>query len=490
MLALREDTSGIRTLADVLTAATGVSCDSRLISFGNVFVAVRGFQDDGNSYISEAISRGASAIVTEQPLDITPDIPLFVVDNARRSLAELCSLFYGHPGNSLRITGITGTNGKTTTAAMIDSILKESGLRTGVIGTDKISIADKTYYSYLTTPDPPTLQKHLYDMVKSNVTHVTMETSAQGLELDRVTYIPFHCGILTNISPDHLDFYDSLNAYVQVKHRFLSILAPHAPLCVNADDPECMQIAAKYSGQIITYGLKNIVNITATKIINTATGYSFNLQADLPFLSWSHKCNLNVYGLHNVYNALAATAACLVHKIPDDHILKGLANFQGVARRMQTSCFNGFTLVDDTALNPGSLEAVFEAARHIPHRRMVLVVAIRGKRGPVINLINAAQIVKWHSCYAWDHVIVTSSRSHTDSHNDVTDEEATAFLTTLSQANIPFVHFHELPDAISFALKQIKVNDLLVLLGAQGMDAGRSITDLLMATHLTTGLSV
>lgn len=459
----------------IVSLATGISSDSRLVQPGNIFVGLKGLQDNGNFYINEAICKGAIAIVTECPLDIPPDIPVFVVENARRTLAYLCADFYGNPGAKLNITAVTGTNGKTTTAAMIDKIFRHNGYTTGFIGTDCIKIGAVSSPSSLTTPDAPTVQKCLHDMVQQKVTHVTMETSAQGIELERVTAIPFNCGILTNVTPDHLDFHGSFAAYIQAKRLFLNILFNAPPLCINADDPLCTSIAAKYAGPLITYGIKHPADIMAEHIRLFSSGCSFRMHAVTPVASFDCACILHVCGLHNIYNALAAVSACITHQILPETIVDGLARFKGVERRMQIRHLRDFTVIDDTALNPGSIDAVFQTVKQLPFNRIVLVTSIRGSRGTAINCKNAALLVKWGLYYNLERIIVTSSQSHLDHRNLVTAEEEACFLKTLSQSNLPFAHFRELPDAITYAISQLNSGDLLLLLGAQGMDSGLSI---------------
>ncbi|HWR56307.1 MAG TPA: UDP-N-acetylmuramyl-tripeptide synthetase [Negativicutes bacterium] len=475
----------------IVSAATGITADSRLVEQGNIFVALQGRRQNGNSFIGEALRKGAGAIVTDQSLDIYPDIPVFVVSNARRTLAHLCAWYYGFPGRKLKITAIAGTNGKTTTALMIDTILRNAGYTTGFIGTDRIQIASDSFGSSLTTPDAPTLQKCLADMVQQKVSHVSMETSAQGIELERVAAIPFHCGILTNISPDHFDFHGSFEAYVEAKKRFLELLSESSPLCAGIDDTRVAEIAGQYNGPLISFGIHNRANITADHISPLNGGCSFRMRAATPAATFEKTCTLSLIGIHNVYNALAATSACIIHQIRPEAIIDGLARFKGVERRMQIRQLGDFTVVDDTALNPGSIDAVFEAVKQLPAAgRIVLVTAIRGNRGTVINRENAAQFVKWGNFFNIERIIVSSSHSHIDSLNYVTAEEETAFLKTLSQANFSFAHFRELPDAISYALTMLKAGDLLLLLGAQGMDPAGSILDTLLHARETTNLTL
>jgi UDP-N-acetylmuramoyl-L-alanyl-D-glutamate--2,6-diaminopimelate ligase len=493
LFALKEHLASWEMFSHILSFATGIVSDSRLVEPDNIFVALKGFRDNGNSYIREAVGRGASAVITEYPLDIAPGIPIFVVENARRILALLCGWFYDYPADALHVTAVTGTNGKTTTATMIDTILNQSGLTTGVIGTDKIKIASSAYSSPLTTPDAPTLHRYLHEMRMRNVSHVTMETSAQGIVMERVAGIPFRCGVLTNVSPDHFDFHGTFAAYIAAKKRFLGILAADAPLCINADDAECIAISRHYTGPIITYGIHTAADITAADIMFTPEGCEFfivsrrtlsTLDAK-PIPPFSCFCRLNVHGTHNIYNALAATAVCLLYQILPDAIVLGLSRFKGVERRMQIRHLHDFTVIDDTALNPGSIDAVFQTIGQIPYQRLILVTAIRGNRGTAINHENALQFIKWSRYFHLERIIVTSSHSHIDSWNCVTAAEEAAFLITLSKANLPFAHFRELPDAITFALKHIQPGDLLLLIGPHGMDAATSVLENLLAEFHT-----
>lgn len=486
MFALKEYLPGDPFFDRIISFASGITSDSRLVQPGNVFVAIKGLQYNGNCFIGEAIRKGASAVVTEHALDIHPGIPVFVVANARRTLAYLCARYYGYPGQKLIITAITGTNGKTTTAAMIDTILTNTGYITGFIGTDRVNIAGTSYMSSLTTPEAPALQRYLHEMVLQKVTHVTMETSAQGIELERVAATPFHCGVMTNISPDHLDFYGSYDAYITAKKRFLNLLSGNSPLCINADDPLCAQIAGKYSGPIITYGIQTHADIMATHISLLSSGCSFRMRAVTPTASFDCACMLNICGLHNIYNALAAASVCIIHHILPETIMDGLSRFKGVERRMQIRRLKNNMIIDDTALNPGSIDAVFQAIKHFSFNRIVLVTSIRGNRGADINRENAARLAKWGIFYNLERVIVTSSHSNIDSQNYVSAEEEAVFLKTLSLANLPFAHFRELPDAVAYALTRVEHGDLLLLLGAQGMDSAGSVLDKFLSDASTS----
>jgi UDP-N-acetylmuramoyl-L-alanyl-D-glutamate--2,6-diaminopimelate ligase len=245
-----------------------------------------------------------------------------------------------------------------------------------------------------------------------------------------------------------------------------------------------MNIAGRYRGPVVTYGLYAKADVCATDIALNATNSSFRIHARGSMfnrftggIDINITCHLQVPGLHNIYNALAAAAGCLVNQILPESIQNGLARFKGVERRMQIREMRDFTVLDDTALNPGSIDTVFEAIRQLSYRQIIIITAIRGNRGTEINRENALRLAKWAQTYQVQRVIVTSSHSHLDRLNRVSPDEEAIFLKTLTEANISFAHFKELPDAIRLGLQYIGSGDLLVLIGAHGMDDGVNILE-------------
>ncbi|MBP2653203.1 MAG: murE 1 [Firmicutes bacterium] len=478
-------------LDQLLAKATGVTSNSREIGPGYIFVAIRGRTTDGNRFAADAALKGAQAIVSDCPDNLPPlEIPVLVVPNARRTLAELAAVFYQHPSRNLSLVGITGTNGKTTVAFMLDHIFRTAGFSTGLIGTISINIGNVSFPSTLTTPDAATLQQYLAAMRQQKVSHAVMEVSAQGIEMQRVHNVSFSCGILTNVSTDHLDFHGTFPAYLAAKSNFPALLGSEVPLIINNADHYCRTIAARHSGPLITVALEDKADITI-KILNTNnsnSSFTLTLTNPLPDISSELKrtdiisLQLRLPGRHNIENAALAAAAALLHGVSPTILAKALSTFSAVPRRMEIFHHANITILDDTALNPGSINAIFETLCTFPHRHLIVVNAIRGCRGAAINSANALAMANWRQKLSFS-LIITSSLGATSLNNTVTTDEKSAFLTTLENSNTPYIFTNTLSSAILSALDAANPGDIIALLGAQGMDDGYKILSQLIHTN-------
>lgn len=470
----------VETLLTLAKRAAGIACDSRHVKPGYIFFAIKGRTQDGNDYAFDAEQRGAIAIVTDQqPPKVK--IPVINTTNARQALAEAAAVFYCNPSHHLSVIGVTGTNGKTTITYMLEQIFCLSGLKTGLIGTIKVNTGRHLYPSRLTTPDAVSLQDYLHQMQKNGVTHVAMEVSAQGIEMHRVDKIAFSCGILSNITPDHFDFHGDFNSYFMAKQRFLNLLGANTPLIVNTNDPYCCAAIKEFNGRIITAAVNANAVITAKTLNLTSYNSHFQLNhGQLTTISGrtltpaSIAVRLSVPGLHNIENALLAAAAAIIHDIPVKTIATALANFRCVERRMNIFHFDGRTVIDDTALNPASIDAVMNSVNFFRNRRLFVVNAIRGRRGAAINKANAATLASWQKKLGFS-LAITSSIGNVASSDIVTIEEKMAFFKALDEAEADYKYFPKLESALSNLLTDSRPGDLLVLLGAQGMDNGRRL---------------
>ncbi|MEG6586222.1 Mur ligase family protein [Dendrosporobacter sp. 1207_IL3150] len=469
-------------LENILPRATGITCDSRKVKAGFIFVAVQGHKFDGNMFIDDAISRGAIAIVTDSK-KINLGVPTFLVKNARQALSRLAAEFYNHPSRELQLVGITGTNGKTTIAHMTEHIFRSHGFNTGLIGTLEVNLGKTSHASTLTTPDAAELQYYFRNMRQNGVTHAAMEVSAQGIDMNRTDDVSFTCGIISNITKDHLDFYADFKSYVNTKKHFLHLLNPGTPLVINVDDKFCQDIAANYSGMLITISLFTKDADISAEIISTSTYGSnirvninnqINLASGLIILPEQLELKLIIPGHHNIQNALLAIAAGLLAGLPLTTIGKALSEFKSVDRRMTVFHLEGRTIVDDTALNPGSINAVFETIRHMRFKRLIVANAVRGSRGTQINSDNAEVLAKWQQHLPFT-LLVTSSTEAVDPLNIVTTEELRTFIQTLHFLNADYTYIASLHETIVHAYELTSPGDLLLLIGAQGMDKGRQI---------------
>jgi UDP-N-acetylmuramoyl-L-alanyl-D-glutamate--2,6-diaminopimelate ligase len=472
-------------LLAILQNAAGLTCHSSEVQPGYLFIAIRGRKTDGHLYVTDAIKRGAKAIVTDSPHLLPPvNLPVVVVNDARQALSWLAAQFYRHPSSQFSVVGVTGSNGKTTITCMLDRIFDQAGYKSGLIGTVRVNVGNHSFPSVLTTPDAVNVQRYLMEMQKNGVTHAAMEVSAQGIEMHRVANVHFSCGILSNICPDHLDFHETFDSYLAAKCKFLPLLEPNTPLIVNVADSYCRDITAGWSGRLVTVSPNPLLeaDITALPLFTSCRLSRFLLSINQPIetlcgtvlSAGTISVTIPLPGLHNIENALLAATAALLHGISPAVISSALIDYAGVERRLNIHQINGFTVVDDTALNPGSIAAIYQTLNSFGYRNLVTVNAIRGCRGPAINSANAATFAQWHS-RPGSLLIVTDSADETSPSDKVTTSERQAFLSVLDQNNIPYYYRPTLADAVNLAAGAIEEGDLLALLGAQGMDNGLAI---------------
>ncbi|KMK75341.1 UDP-N-acetylmuramoyl-L-alanyl-D-glutamate--2,6-diaminopimelate ligase [Alkalihalobacillus pseudalcaliphilus] len=363
---------------------TGIEMDSRKVHEGILFVCVpgiEGFLADRHDFALNAVQNGASALITERFLDI--DIPQIVVKNARQAMAFIANHLYEYPSSQLSLIGITGTNGKTTTAHMIDKILSDYGHKTGLMGNIGVKINKKVYPTELNTHEPPSLQKYLRKMTDEYLTHCVMEVSSQGLDMNRVLGCDFNIAILTNITHEHLDYHGTFEKYLEAKAQLFIKLGQYQHpsnkkiAILNADDPSLHYIKTLCPVEVITYGINHPADVIATNIQLLPDGIQFNLST---FNGDSH-ITLGVVGQFNIYNALAAITAALVEGIPLSSIKESLATFQGVPGRMEL-IHEGqdFHVIVDYAHTPDALEKALQTLNDFAIGRIITVFGSAGER--------------------------------------------------------------------------------------------------------------
>lgn len=399
----------------------GLSYDSRKVKPGDIFICIKGFKTDGHNYVSQALSQGARIIVSEKPLLLNGQAELVVVDNTRKALSELGAACYNHPSSRLKVYGVTGTNGKTTTTYMIDHIMKKAGFKTGLIGTMEIKIDDKTEKTKNTTPESLDLQEIFYKMVLDGVDTVAMEVSSHALSLYRVWNAFFTGVIYTNFSQDHLDFHSTLEDYWKVKASFLSLqkefISEKEVFSVfNKDDPEVIKLLPHGNGQKFIYGLMNEKtnmlyreqgNILMAYDVSCAPGGTrFNLNRD----GHVYNFNLKLIGVFNVYNALAAIAAGLAQNIDLSLIKEAIEELPPVKGRIYPVYGEqDFTCIVDYAHTPDGLKKVLQSARAFTKGRIITVFGCGGDRDkskrPVMGHIGVTLS---------DYIIITSDNPRSE----------------------------------------------------------------------------
>ncbi|HJU66073.1 MAG TPA: Mur ligase family protein [Gemmatimonadaceae bacterium] len=461
---------------------TGLAIDSRQVQAGQLFVAVAGARANGLDFVADAIRNGASAICAPHAVD---GIPTLVTDDPRRALARLAAAFHGHPARELTLIGVTGSLGKTSSALLIEAALAAAQLRAGVIGSLGIRFDGTVVQTGMTTPDAPALHHALRRMVTRGATHAVMEVTSHSLRLHRVEGLQFDIGVLTNLVPDeHLEFHPSADDYIRTKLRFLGLLRPGAPLVANMDDDLVRDALTARDTPVVGVSLHGRPNATVLVegLETSATGSRFNLRVTeaLPQLGggalppMTLPLFLPLLGRTNVANAALASTAALVAGASPDAVRTALAATRPMHRRMQIVFANGPIVLDDTVGNPISVRAVFEVASRLPHDRLRVVYGIRGSRGEAINQRNATELAEGIRSTDGE-LLVTSSEDAANEANRVTPEERDVVLETLRAAGVSVEYEPSLERAVRWALESSAAADLVLLLGAQGMDQAGNV---------------
>ena len=334
----------------------GIGTDSTHAMQGDLFVCFAGRENDGHDFAAEAVASGAAALAVEHELDLP--VPQIVVKDGRKAASEIASAFYGHPERKLKIIGITGTNGKTTTAHMLASILAADGRNCGNIGTLGIFYANRAVSPELTTPDPVHLYKVLADMAEAGMEYVAMEVSAHALYYGKVDGIPFEAGIYTNFTEDHLDFFDTMENYAAAKAKLFRKGRCRFAL-FNYDDEECRRIGARCENSY-SYGLENPSDVFAVDVREDFDGCSYVINL------FDEICpiRLQMPGLYNVYNSMAAAACAKLLGVSLPSIAAGLSGLRKVSGRLEhVARVKGADIFVDFAHTPDGLEKSLSALR-------------------------------------------------------------------------------------------------------------------------------
>ncbi len=461
----------------------GISCDSRKIKNGYIFVAIQGLKDDGNNYINDAINNGAQLIITDQKHKNLQDIkvPVLIVDNSRKYLAKLTADFYNNPSQKLNIIGVTGTNGKTTTTHLIYNLLNEQKKQSGIIGTVNVDNGNKLKKGHLTTPDTEQLQKLFSQMLNNNLKYCSMEVSSHGIKLMRTASTHFSFKIATNVTADHLDLHQNIKKYINVKKSFLRD-KNNVPVLINKDD-KILSSLGKIAKNQLNYSIDKNTEIKAENINYKNNKIKFTYSLKKSIYNQKNKINaidfeiiMNLAGKHNIYNSLAAITVALYFGVSPEIIQHFFAKYKGLWRRFQMIYDKEFLVIDDCAHNPGSYEAVFSTIRKIKYNNIYIINAIRGNRGININKENAAVIATNVKKIKNNNLRITECKDSAKKDDRVTKKEKENFLNILNDYNQKYTYYKKLKKAISDTLAKAQKNDIILLLGAHAMDKAGQIT--------------
>ena len=363
------------------TAVSAVTHDSRAVTPGTVFVAIRGQRTDGAEYAGDAIRAGAVAIVAEsaEPAEGC-SVPWIQVADARLAQAELAAALHGHPGDALTLVGVTGTNGKTTTTYLLAAVFDAAGLPCGRLGTVTVrtgtSPTDEREASH-TTPEASDVQRLLREMVSNGCAACAMEVSSHALVLQRVAGLRFSAAIFTNLTRDHLDFHGDMATYFEAKSRLFQQLRPGAPAIINIDDPRGAELASRVEHPI-TFGVHKAADVRPESVHLSLDGLAFDVTTPKGTLA----VRTSLVGWPNVYNILGVVATAVALDVPFRAIESGLANLDGVPGRFQvvSGTTDDVRVVVDYAHTDDALKNLLETARPLTHGRLITVFGCGGDR--------------------------------------------------------------------------------------------------------------
>lgn len=405
---------------DAAVEITGISNHSRRVTPGNLFVCISGipgFQEDRHLYAGDAVRAGASAVVAER--DIEVDVPVLLVKDSRHALAVLSTHFFGYPSRELTLIGVTGTNGKTTTAHMIDAILQYAGNKTGLMGNIRTKIDNTFFETDINTQEPPVLQENLRRMVDANCSYAVMEVTSQGLDAGRVLGCEFRTAVFTNITQDHLNYHGTMDHYIAAKGHFFSRLgngfsddpAKRKFAVLNADDEASSIFRKLTAANVLTYGIREEADVRAENIHLSSLGTSFRVVT----YKGSAEMQLSMVGTFNVYNALAAITTALVEGYTLDTIRGGLASLPGVPGRMEVvNEGQPFLVLVDYAHTPDGLDNLLQAVRAFAEQRIITVFGCGGDRDRTKRPIMGGIAADFS-----DYLIVTSDNPRSENPDQI-----------------------------------------------------------------------
>lgn len=432
---------------------SGLTYDSRDTQKGNLFICISGYTQDGHRYVRDAAEKGAAALLVEK--DMEPiDLAVVKVRNSREAMPVLAVNFYSNPTDRLKLIGITGTNGKTTTTYLIRSILEADGKKSGLLGTISTQIGDKVSVSTRTTPEALDLQRTFREMTDMGINYAVMEVSSHSLELGRVEKCSFSTGVFTNLTQDHLDFHKTIENYRNAKKK-LFYMTRKANI-INIDDEHGRYIAdeiRKLKIPLITYGIDNQADIMAANINIRSTGVSFTLVTP----GYKTDLEIKIPGKFSVYNALAAAAAAYAEGIEKNVIIEGLKKVSNVPGRSEIVKVNtSYTIIIDYAHTPDGLQNILASIRQYAKSRIITLFGCGGDRDrekrPVMGKIAGRMS---------DYCIITSDNPRSEVPTDIIRQiEAGIKLT-----DCDYICIENRRDAIKYALTVARAGDIVLLAG-------------------------
>jgi UDP-N-acetylmuramoyl-L-alanyl-D-glutamate--2,6-diaminopimelate ligase len=422
---------------------------------GDLFVAIKGERTDGARYIAQAIDKGAAAVASERRLDPEPQVPSLVIADARKFLAEISRIFYQDPSRKLKLVGITGTNGKTTTSYLMDSIYSRAGIRSCLVGTLGMKIGAKSFHSDRTTPESSDLIRFLRQAALEHCTHGALEVSSHSLALRRVFGAKFAVGVFMNLTRDHLDFHKDMESYFQAK--LLLFTAENGnrieAAVINTDDDYGKRLTRMVRCPVTRFGFHEAAEIHVLEYHSRAD--STDLALATP--AGEARFHLRLVGRPNIYNVMAATAAALCQGVDLSKIREGVEALKGVPGRLERiDAGQDFTVIVDYAHSPDALENLLKTVSQLPRAKLITVFGCGGDRDKTKRPI-MGEIATNMS----DLVLATSDNPRSEDPLDILKEIEAG----LRRGPAPYTIIPDRRQAIDSAVSTARTGDVVVIAG-------------------------
>lgn len=433
---------------------TGVTSNHRNVKKGHVWICYEGVYVDGHKFMDLAINKGAKVIIGEKPPpdDLPADLVYVRTENGRIALAHAAANWFWHPADWLKLIGITGTNGKTSTSHFIEAIFRTARIRAAVLGTIGHRFGKKKFSAPTTTPDQMRLHRMFSEIVSQKIEHVIMETSSQGLSQHRLEGLNFHTGVFTNLTQDHLDYHGSIKKYLNAKLKlFQQLDSSEGVAIVNIDDPAAESVIAEVRSEVVTYSLRSTADLTARDLVSDLSGISFTAVTPIGEIQIS----LKMLGDYNIYNALAAIGVTLRYGLTAEQIQNGLSKTIVPGRFELVDRGQNFAVVVDYAHTPDALENLLNAAQRIRENRLISVFGCGGDRDatkrPIMGKISTELA---------DHTVITSDNPRTEEPDTIVKD----IITGVNEGE-SYEVILDRRQAIAHAIRMAESGDLIVIAG-------------------------
>lgn len=442
-------------------SVTQLTIDSRTAGPGSLFICLKGEHTNGHAYADKAAAQGASAILAEEDVGVPESTGCAVirVPSTQKAMMRLAPWFYEYPASKMRMIGVTGTNGKTTTTTILRDLFTENGHKVGLIGTIHNCIGDTVIPSHNTTPDVVDLQRMLYDMQQAGCDIVVMEVSSHALALNRVAGIEYNTAVFTNLTQDHLDFHKTMENYREAKAQLFLHLhegkKSNKTAIFNADDPSAAIIMQRVQTKVMTFGMKDTYDVYPYTFHVAATHMELHLHTPLGDM----QLKLHITGEFNVYNVMGTICAAIAEGLSKEEIEKGLNAFQGVPGRFQLiHAGQPFTVIVDYAHTPDGLENVLHTSREITRGKLWVVFGCGGdrdrKKRPIMGKI-ALDLA--------DVLVVTSDNPRSENPEAIIQDIQAGLVNPPPEKEI-----HSITDrkaAIEYAISHAAPEDVVMIAG-------------------------